>query len=613
MQSKKFRADINGLRAIAVLSVMFFHFNQGLVPGGFAGVDVFFVISGFLMTSIIFRGLESNNFSLWSFLKARARRIVPALVTVISIVLALGYLFFEPLTYQLVGKHGFSSLLFISNITYANEAGYFDADSFSKLFLHTWSLSVEWQFYIVYPIVLIILSKLFSIKTLKKIVVISAIIIFVFCVYFSSINKTLSYFMIYTRGWEMLFGSIAFLFPLSIEENKKRIIELLGLILIITSFFIFSDTDTWPSYNALMPVFGAYLCILANCKKTLLSNIAFQKIGLWSYSIYLIHWPFIVFFKKINIEISIFTYFISTILLAFIIYSIIEKRRDYSYGLILCWILSVGVSYYVSIDGVGNRVDEKYKLTSKEFHREYFGGSAIKQASVIQEFNIDNNDNPQAIITGDSFSRQYMNSFKKSGFKAIGIFKDGCFITPNYYSKFESNDNRLCKLRYDNFIKVMKEHPKTNVILSMSWGSYKLTDKNTDREIKDNSDSIIINELSELIKIGGHLRKYYIIGRPNGSEKSSFECLARNNLPINRIITHCELFSERKIISINDELKKLETLYNNVTIIDPNDVLCKENECILLDKDGEPIYSDSSHLSIFGANIVVEYILKKIN
>ncbi|MGM7501340.1 acyltransferase family protein, partial [Proteus mirabilis] len=567
----------------------------------------------FLMTSIIFRGLESNNFSLWSFLKARARRIVPALVTVISIVLALGYLFFEPLTYQLVGKHGLSSLLFISNITYANEAGYFDADSFSKLFLHTWSLSVEWQFYIVYPIVLIILSKLFSINTLKKIVVISAIIIFVFCVYFSSINKTLSYFMIYTRGWEMLFGSIAFLFPLSIEENKKRIIELLGLILIITSFFIFSDTDTWPSYNALMPVFGAYLCILANCKKTLLSNIAFQKIGLWSYSIYLIHWPFIVFFKKINIEISIFTYFISTILLAFIIYSIIEKRRDYSYGLILCWILSVGVSYYVSIDGVGNRVDEKYKLTSKEFHREYFGGSAIKQASVIQEFNIDNNDNPQAIITGDSFSRQYMNSFKKSGFKAIGIFKDGCFITPNYYSKFESNDNRLCKLRYDNFIKVMKEHPKTNVILSMSWGSYKLTDKNTGREIKDNSDSIIINELSELIKIGGHLRKYYIIGRPNGSEKSSFECLARNNLPINRIITRCELFSERKIISINDELKKLETLYNNVTIIDPNDVLCKENECILLDKDGEPIYSDSSHLSIFGANIVVEYILKKIN
>lgn len=613
MQSKKFRADINGLRAIAVLSVMLFHFNQGLAPGGFAGVDVFFVISGFLMTSIIFRGLESNNFSLWSFLKARARRIVPALVTVISIVLALGYLFFEPLTYQLVGKHGLSSLLFISNITYANEAGYFDADSFSKLFLHTWSLSVEWQFYIVYPIVLIILSKLFSINTLKKIVVISAIIIFVFCVYFSSINKTLSYFMIYTRGWEMLFGSIAFLFPLSIEENKKRIIELLGLILIITSFFIFSDTDTWPSYNALMPVFGAYLCILANCKKTLLSNIAFQKIGLWSYSIYLIHWPFIVFFKKINIEISIFTYFISTILLAFIIYSIIEKRRDYSYGLILCWILSVGVSYYVSIDGVGNRVDEKYKLTSKEFHREYFGGSAIKQASVIQEFNIDNNDNPQAIITGDSFSRQYMNSFKKSGFKAIGIFKDGCFITPNYYSKFESNDNRLCKLRYDNFIKVMKEHPKTNVILSMSWGSYKLTDKNTGREIKDNSDSIIINELSELIKIGGHLRKYYIIGRPNGSEKSSFECLARNNLPINRIITRCELFSERKIISINDELKKLETLYNNVTIIDPNDVLCKENECILLDKDGEPIYSDSSHLSIFGANIVVEYILKKIN
>ncbi|EMP4351380.1 acyltransferase [Proteus mirabilis] len=612
MQSKKFRADINGLRAIAVLSVMFFHFNQELVPGGFAGVDVFFVISGFLMTSIIFRGLESNNFSLWSFLKARARRIVPALITIILIVLALGYLFFEPLTYQLVGKHGFSSLLFISNITYANEAGYFDADSFSKLFLHTWSLSVEWQFYIVYPIILLILSKLLSISTLKKIVVISAIISFIFCIYLSSVNKTLSYFMIYTRGWEMLLGGIAFLFPLSTTDNKKRIIEIVGLILIITSFFIFSNSDNWPSYNALLPVFGAYLCIISNNEKTLLSNYAFQKIGLWSYSIYLIHWPFIVFFKKINIETSIFTYFISTILLAFITYSVIEKRRNYKYGLLLCWLLSVSLSYYISIDGIGNRVDEKYRLTKEEFHKKYYGGTKITQGSIIQYFDMKDTDKPDFIISGDSFMRQYMNSIRHQKLKSIGIFKDGCFITPNLISlKDEFNDQR-CIMRYNNFILAMKTHPKTDVIISQAWDSYKIYSRSTQKEIKSNVEERIINDINEIIKIGGVDRNYFIIGRPQRSNISTFECLARHNLPIWKLAKSCDKYMDQKVLNINIKLNEFANNKNNVIFIDPNEILCKNGKCLLLNDDNEPIYSDNSHMSLFGSDIVIDYFFKKL-
>ncbi|HGN1019641.1 TPA: acyltransferase family protein [Proteus mirabilis] len=612
MQSKKFRADINGLRAIAVLSVMFFHFNQELVPGGFAGVDVFFVISGFLMTSIIFRGLESNNFSLWSFLKARARRIVPALITIILIVLALGYLFFEPLTYQLVGKHGFSSLLFISNITYANEAGYFDADSFSKLFLHTWSLSVEWQFYIVYPIILLILSKLLSISTLKKIVVISAIISFIFCIYLSSVNKTLSYFMIYTRGWEMLLGGIAFLFPLSTTDNKKRIIEIVGLILIITSFFIFSNSDNWPSYNALLPVFGAYLCIISNNEKTLLSNYAFQKIGLWSYSIYLIHWPFIVFFKKINIETSIFTYFISTILLAFITYSVVEKRRNYKYGLLLCWLLSVSLSYYISIDGIGNRVDEKYRLTKEEFHKKYYGGTKITQGSIIQYFDMKDTDKPDFIISGDSFMRQYMNSIRHQKLKSIGIFKDGCFITPNLISlKDEFNDQR-CIMRYNNFILAMKTHPKTDVIISQAWDSYKIYSRSTQKEIKSNVEERIINDINEIIKIGGVDRNYFIIGRPQRSNISTFECLARHNLPIWKLAKSCDKYMDQKVLNINIKLNEFANNKNNVIFIDPNEILCKNGKCLLLNDDNKPIYSDNSHMSLFGSDIVIDYFFKKL-
>ena len=138
MTVRKFRDDINGLRAIAVISVLIFHYSYNWLPGGFVGVDIFFVISGFLMTSIIFRGLTSNNFSLLDFLKARATRIIPALLVIIIIVLFLGYVFLEPLSYRSLGKHAASSLGFVSNIIYSRESGYFNQDSFNNMLLHTW-------------------------------------------------------------------------------------------------------------------------------------------------------------------------------------------------------------------------------------------------------------------------------------------------------------------------------------------------------------------------------------------------------------------------------------------------------------------------------------------
>lgn len=606
MQSKKFRADINGLRAIAVLSVMFFHFNQELVPGGFAGVDVFFVISGFLMTSIIFRGLESNNFSLWSFLKARARRIVPALITIILIVLVLGYLFFEPLTYQLVGKHGFSSLLFISNITYANEAGYFDADSFSKLFLHTWSLSVEWQFYIIYPIILLILSKLLSINTLKKIVVISAIISFIFCIYLSSVNKTLSYFMIYTRGWEMLLGGISFLFPLSTTDNKKRIIEILGLILIITSFFIFSSSDNWPSYNALLPVFGAYLCILANNPKTLLSNIALQKIGLWSYSIYLIHWTFIVFFKKINIEISIFTYFISTVLLAFIMYYFVEKKRNYYYGLIILYIISISVSYFISIDGVSSRIDNKSDI---DYHKEYYGGEGIPSIGKIERFN--KTQEVEFILVGDSLARQYANFFKDKGVGFIGIFQDGCFSMEGYHNAYQEKIKNNCIKRYSSLKIALSDHPLAKVVVAQRWND-NIPLYNNENQNEEYHGNYIYDYINEIKSISSE--NIIVLGLANGVKKNVYECLNENNLPIYRYIKKpikCISPEDRKKIRMNILVKRYSDSIG-VTFLDINDIICNDISCKIVDDYDNPIYSDHFHLSKSGANYIGGNILKLI-
>ncbi|AZG98231.1 acyltransferase family protein [Proteus mirabilis] len=605
MQDKKFRNDINGLRAIAVLAVMLFHFVPSSLPGGFAGVDIFFVISGFLMTSIIFRGLKNNNFSLWNFIKARARRIVPALVTVISIVLALGYLFFEPLTYQLAGKHGFSSLLFISNITYAKEAGYFDSDSLSKIFLHTWSLSVEWQFYIIYPIILIILSKLFSINTLKKIVVISAIISFAFCIYFSSINKTLSYFLIYTRAWEMLFGGIVFLFPLSTTENKKRIIESLGLILIITSFFIFSDTDNWPSYNALLPVFGTYLCILANSYKSILSNKALQKIGLWSYSIYLVHWPLIVFCKKINIEINIITYFLVTISLSIIIYSLIERKRNYSYKFIFIYIFILILSNQISKNGFSYRVsDDKAKLSLAEYRGKYEGHDGMP----LKTLYLNSNENDfEYILIGNSHARHYFHYIINNKLKVVSLAEDGCNSTKNYYSSYNKN---ICQETYNNTLKFIKENPNKKIIWATTWkDSMDGISRVNGKEVRYDPTNEVIEFIND---IKGYYSDLYIIGDVQGTKQLSFECMARQSLTISKYFNiSCNSLQKKIINKINDKLDNLSKSYHNVFFINAENALCNSETCLVIDNK-ETIYTDYHHLSKHGSNIVGSYIFNQI-
>ncbi|HUD33330.1 MAG TPA: acyltransferase, partial [Variovorax sp.] len=155
-----FRGDINGLRAWAVVAVVLYHFGIPGLHGGFVGVDVFFAISGFLMTGIVVQALERDRFSVWQFYLARARRIVPALVVLCATLMALGWRLLLPSDYKALGTHAWSSVAFMSNFKYWREAGYFDAGSHDKWLLHTWSLAVEWQFYLVLPLVLLAVWKL---------------------------------------------------------------------------------------------------------------------------------------------------------------------------------------------------------------------------------------------------------------------------------------------------------------------------------------------------------------------------------------------------------------------------------------------------------------------
>ena len=323
-----FRYDINGLRAIAVIAVVLFHFNPAWVPGGFVGVDVFFVISGFLMTSIIFKGLENDNFNLFKFYVARANRIIPALAVLCLALLVFGWFYLLPLDYRSLGKHVASSMGFLSNVIYWRESGYFDAASHTKWLLHTWSLSVEWQFYIIYPIVLVALKRFLSFENLKRLIVIGTVLGFGFSVVATMKWPNPAYYLFPTRAWEMMMGGVAFLYPWDLSGNKKKLTELTGLVFILLSYALVSSDVPWPGHFALIPVLGAYLMIAANQQSSVITNNKiFQSLGRWSYSIYLWHWPFVVIGYYFEIDNFVYAGLIFSIILGWISFKYIESYK----------------------------------------------------------------------------------------------------------------------------------------------------------------------------------------------------------------------------------------------------------------------------------------------
>jgi peptidoglycan/LPS O-acetylase OafA/YrhL len=323
-----FRKDINGLRALAVIAVVLYHFNETWISGGFAGVDVFFVISGFLMTGIIVRGMEKNNFSSISFYLARANRLVPALALLCAVVLVFGWFYLTPLDYSTLGKHASSSIQFTSNLAYWKESGYFDAVSREKWLLHTWSLSVEWQFYIIYPLLLVFMKKFMSMKSLKISLLVLTLLSFIICL----VTVSGAYYKLPTREWEMLVGAIAYLYPLTLGEKNKKWVAYTGFGLILSSFFLISKNNLWPGYLALIPVLGTFLVIQAqNSKSVLTDNIVCQKLGTWSYSIYLWHWPIVVAIYTFELtalsSLIVYAGIVLSILIGFLSYTYVEKIK----------------------------------------------------------------------------------------------------------------------------------------------------------------------------------------------------------------------------------------------------------------------------------------------
>jgi peptidoglycan/LPS O-acetylase OafA/YrhL len=294
----KYRAEIDGLRALAVVPVILFHAGFELFSGGFVGVDVFFVISGYLITTILIGELEDNRFSIVNFYERRARRILPALFFIMIVCVPFAWMWMLSSQFKDFSQSLVAVSFFVSNILFWRESGYFAPAAEEKPLLHTWSLAVEEQYYILFPIFLLFAWRYGKNKVFWMIVAFSAVSL-ALSEWGWRNNPAANFYLAPTRAWELFAGSIAAFIVNKHGVRKSNVFALLGLAAILYSIFKYDESTPFPSVYALVPVLGVVLLVLFADKETLVARVlstkVFVGIGLISYSAYLWHHPLFAF------------------------------------------------------------------------------------------------------------------------------------------------------------------------------------------------------------------------------------------------------------------------------------------------------------------------------
>lgn len=430
----QYTPHIDGLRAIAILSVLLFHFDVSFIPGGFVGVDIFFVISGFLITSHLLSAIDANELNLKSFYSKRIRRLFPALCTTIGLTLLVGFFVLTANDYELLANSSMYSIFPLANVYFWQVSGYWGGDAISKPLLHMWSLSVEEQFYLIWPVLLLTLMK-FRKPFLSMFGL--GLISYLACIYVLNTNASSAFFLTPLRVYEFIIGaSLLWLVDREkIPNDIKEALLLVGFILVSYSIVFYSEETLFPGSAALIPCLGAALLIIAGDAKYLgwflrLRIVVFT--GVISYSLYLVHWPLVVFYK---IEVTYQLTKIDKVILLLLSYTLaialhycVEKplrykrsnvRRSvnkFAVGMACCTILVVGVSLSISTsNGWAWRLDS-HQLTKSDIDKgmdkrfdiyreicEKRGWSNCSEPSPNKENNV--------LVIGDSHAPDALNMF----------------------------------------------------------------------------------------------------------------------------------------------------------------------------------------------------------
>ncbi len=633
-----YRADIDGLRAVAVLAVLFFHTDIPGFSGGFVGVDIFFVISGFLITSIILKELQENKFSIARFYERRIRRIFPALFPMIVLSSIAGLYLFDPSGCRELGSSITSTTLFYSNIFFMLKSGYFEPQSLQRPLLHTWSLAVEEQFYIFFPLAMIIASRYFK-KQYFPLLLITALISLLVSIYGLSHHPGATFYLVPTRAWELLAGSILALGVLPTPSSYwlQNILSLTGLGFIFYSITFYTSTTPFPGLNALAPVLGASFIIWSNPneRKTIVSTLLSLKpivfIGLISYSLYLWHWPIVAFTKYITFRplegYQKLFIIVASVALATLSWWYVERPFRIKQKVVLerKRIFAISAIIMAAFSGFGLII--QLMTTDKNAYNytaqlpENFNNLSV--APTLGAKNV----TPSFALWGDSHARSFIPALeeecKKYTLSGVILTHDSAppLLGIDVKTLPDNTYNTLDKAQYNKgVLDYLKQHPEIKtIILASRWAaystgsSYKEEDylvyslKDTYREYNGKQLNSILfktglsRTVNALIAMD---RKVIIVGDvPEIGYNVPRYSLIQKKLPF--AVKGVDI--RPSIAEYNQRNREVQETLNelakhkNVTVIHTESKMFDEHGMGKIAFQGELLYSDDDHLSTFGS------------
>lgn len=643
--NNKYRPDIDGLRAVAVSSVVIFHAFPKYLKGGFIGVDIFFVISGFLITSIILNNLKNNSFDFFDFYARRVKRIFPALLLMLTACYVFGWFYLLPDEFKQLGKHIASGVGFVANIVYWSESGYFDSSAGIKPLLHLWSLGVEEQFYILFPLIMWASWKMrLNIFIVLLVLFACSFLLNIFYIY--NFPEATFYFLP-TRAWEMISGGVlAYLVMLGRSEGNLKLftygnglnkalrssLSVVGLTLLIVGFCFIEEGKSFPGWLAAIPVFGAVFIILSGqdtwINKNILSNKVFVWFGLISFPLYLWHWPLLVFPRLIlGEEPSVAVRLVAValaIIFSWITLKVVEKPlrhggRAVTISLIVVAAFTglIGAAIY-KYDGFGGR-HENMEIMISQFgwNGDQKDNLCIKNIDANSEFcRISKDTDPSIILIGDSISWQLffgLSDQTKDKFSSVLAYSQGgCAAFFGFSERFDFKNCLEVTLKALDIAK-SSENVKTVIFsstprvysegahpLDLGYGMGEKEKFASKEDFMAHVDATFSGIMRDLIKSGKRI--VFVKNNPllNFDPK---KCVSRPLKPVDG--SSCtEPYSEhvKNTAEYNNMLDSLIKKFPEIKVFDPANVLCdkSENVCSPI-KNGKMLYRDIQHLSIDGS------------
>ncbi|MEP2184332.1 acyltransferase family protein [Roseibium sp.] len=610
-----YRREIDGLRAVAVLPVIFFHAGFEAFGGGFVGVDVFFVISGYLITSILIGDLKNGRFSLMRFYERRARRILPALFLVVVCCIPFALAWMSPAQIKDFGESVIAVVFFGSNILFWREDGYFGASVELKPLLHTWSLAVEEQFYLLFPLLLLALWKCAGRKALWVIALMS-VASFVLCEWArlnGDISNSAVFYLAPTRAWELLAGSICAFALTARQAWRNDVLSVAGLLLILTSVFLFDEDTPFPSYYALLPVGGTVLVILFASHETLCARLLslpiFVGVGLVSYSAYLWHQPLFAFARLRSLfdpsDLLMLGLSAASLGLAYLSWRFVETplrvdkapffttrtRLCVASSVVAASLAALGAIAIVSKDWLS--IEPKAQFAELEQRTSANRGLSSTCNGFIKTESCSTSHTPEFLVWGDSYAMHItlgivssepkikIQQFTQSNCSPILLPKDRDLIETGVITKNCANFN-------SQVTTWLKDTPSVKYVVMSSTYAVPVS--------RSGNAHLLISETIDFVE---RLGKKVVIFSPTPSSGYNIGHCAIRSVLGNWDEGTCDfLFTNGGDKHASFTL--LKKLSARTPIIWLNDMICPRSICDVI-QDGNLIYRDKGHLSSEGS------------